>query len=120
MHRVLIVDDEPHVRSLYRLELEDAGFEVKTASDSEQAISLAQQWEPDLALLDIKLGEENGLDLLRLLVEARRSMRTILISGYPGYKDDFTSWLADAFLTKSGDTSELMRKVQDLLETQTV
>src|SRR5437867_4430133 len=99
MYRVLIVDDEPRIRTLYRLELEDAGFEVRTAADGTNAMCLLQQWEPELAVLDIKLGAETGLDLLRRMVEARRSLVTILMSGYPGYKDDFASWLADAFLT---------------------
>ena len=54
------------------------------------------------------------------MVEARRSLVTILMSGYPGYKDDFASWLADAFLTKSGETSELTQKVHELLSAHPV
>lgn len=115
VQRVLIVDDETAVRTLYRLELQDAGFEVEAAADSAGALRLVREWRPDLVVLDIKLGDENGLDLLRRISEARRSVRTVIISGYPGYRDDFTSWLADAFLTKSVDPSELVRTVQDLL-----
>lgn len=119
MYRILIVDDEPDIRELYRLELEDAGFEVETAANSTQAMSLVQHWSPDLVALDIKLGEENGLDLLRQIVDAR-AVPTILMSGYPGYKDNFTSWLADAFLTKSGDTTEFREKIVELLATHPV
>jgi len=115
MHRILVVDDEADIRKLYHLELSDAGFEVRTAEDSARAMELVRQWSPDLVLLDIKLGEENGLELLRRLGELRRSILTVLITGYTGYKDDFTSWLADAHITKSVDTSELKRTVSELL-----
>ena len=120
MYRILIVDDEADIRELYRLELEDAGFEVETAANSRQAMSFVRHWSPDLVALDIKLGEENGLDLLRQIVDTRRSVPTILMSGYPGYKDDFTTWLADAFLTKSGDTTEFREKITELLSTHPV
>ena len=115
MYRILVVDDDPGIRSLYRLELEDAGHEVRTAAGGSDALLLACRWAPDLAVLDIKLGEENGLDLLRRLCDLQPRLLTLLVSGYPGYRDDFTSWLADAFLTKSVDPSQLVRTVQDLL-----
>ena len=115
VQRVLVVDDEADVRKLYRLELQDAGFEVETAGDIDAASRIVRDWRPDLVVLDIKLGDENGLDLLRRIAELRSCIRTVLISGYPGYRDDFTSWLADAFLTKSVDPSQLVHTVQDLL-----
>jgi DNA-binding response OmpR family regulator len=115
MQRILIVDDEPDIRKLYRLEFEEEGFEVATAADSSQALRIVREWEPELVILDIKLGEENGLDLLRRIADTRRSMRTIIVSGYPGYRDDFSSWLADAFLTKSADPTALKHTVRELL-----
>ena len=115
MQRILVVDDEPDICELYRRELSDMGFAVSTASNSERATQVVEDWNPDLVILDVKLGHENGLDLLRRLVERHRHLSTILLSAYPGYKDDFASWLADAFVTKSGDTSELLEKVQELL-----
>jgi DNA-binding response OmpR family regulator len=116
-YRILIVDDEPRIRDLYRLELEEAGFDVETAADSRQALFLAQHWSPDLVALDIQLGAENGLDLLRQIVDTRGSIPTILISSYPAYKDDFRSWLADAFLIKSGDITEFRDTIIEVLST---
>lgn len=116
VHRILVVDDEADIRELYRCELEDEGFEVETAANSAHAALLVDEWSPQLVVIDVRLGCENGLDLLRQLVEKRRDLSTILLSAYPGYKDDFSSWLADAFLTKSGDTSELKNKVHELLQ----
>ena len=115
MRRILLVDDERGSRALCRLELEDEGFEVKTAADSAETETILQTWEPDLVILDIRLGQDNGLGLLRRLVETRPSTPTILYSEYTSYRGDFNSWLADAFLRKSSDLSELKRTVRTLL-----
>lgn len=115
MGKVLIVEDEPVLLDLYRLELEDDGHSVQAVSEPQFALDLVHRWQPDLVVLDIRLGRDNGLDLLRRIGDARREVRTILLSAYSGYRDDFTSWLADAFLVKSGDTRELRRKVNELL-----
>ena len=115
MRRILLVDDERSTRALCRLELEDEGFEVKTAADSTETETILQTWEPELVILDIRLRQDNGLGLLRRLVETRPSTPTILYSRYTSYRDDFNSWLADAFLRKSSDLSELKKTVRTLL-----
>jgi len=114
--RILLVDAEPQSRAMYRSELEHEGFEVATTQDHAEALRLAAAWKPDLAVLDVEPGPEFGLDLLRHLVEGRRSLRTVLVSRYPGYRDDFTSWLADAFLLKNDkNATELTTRVHELL-----
>jgi DNA-binding response OmpR family regulator len=115
MFKILVVDGEPETREAYRAGLAAAGYTVETASDSAGALRLVQDWEPDLAVLDVKLGRESGLDLLRHALELRRSLATILVSAYPGYRDDFTTWLADAFIDKSRDADVLTSKVRELL-----
>ena len=116
MKRILVVDAEPESRELYRSELECDGFEVATARDHAEALRLASSWKPDLAVLDVQPGTEFGLDLLRHLIADRGSLRTVLVSRYPGYRDDFSSWLADAFLVKhEGDAAELCSQVRELL-----
>ena len=68
-----------------------------------------------LAVLDVRLGRESGLDLLRHVLEVRRTLATILVSANPGYRDDFAAWLADAFLDKTHDPLPLTVKVGELL-----
>ena len=114
--RILIVDRETESRERVRDELVAEGFEVRTATDGATATRLVEEWDPQLAVLDVRLGEESGLDLLRHLLELRRTLATILVSAYPGYRDDFTAWLADAFLNKSRDVGELKSKIHELLE----
>ena len=116
MRRILVVDSEQQCREAYRSELESEGFLVATTADHAEALKLAKTWEPDLAVLDVRPGPESGLDLLRHMVEGNESLRTILVSRYPGYRDDFSSWLADVFLVKTeNNASELRDRVLELL-----
>jgi DNA-binding response OmpR family regulator len=111
---ILLVDDDPAIRDLYRRELEDLGYSVVTANDRTSALEAAATTSPRLAVLDIRLAQESGLDLLRELLEHCR-LQTILLTAYGSYRDDFSSWLADAFVLKSSDTSELKHTVNRLL-----
>ena len=115
MSRVLVVEDEPHLLDLYRLELEDAGYHVEVAKDGPTALNMANSFNPDLVVLDIKLGEMEGLEVLQKLKELRKDKPVILNSAYSHYKNEFTSWLADAYVTKSGDLDELKSKISELL-----
>ena len=120
MSRILVVDDEVNIRKLYQSELEDQGFTVETAANGSEAMQAVQSAAPDLVILDIKLAQDNGLDCLRRIKEFNAAIPVILNSGYSTYKDDFSSWLADAYLVKSSDTQELTTKVRELLEAKPV
>lgn len=120
MARILIVDDEVNIRKLYKSELEEEGYQVVTAASGAEALHILRDTAPDLVILDIKLEQENGLDSLRRMMEVRPNLSVILNSGYSTYKDDFSSWLADAYLVKSSDTSELKDKVRELLSARPV
>jgi two-component system OmpR family response regulator len=65
--RILIVDDDPHIRELLAFALGKAGFEVEQASDGEEAFSAITSRAPDLMVLDINMPRLNGLDLCRKL-----------------------------------------------------
>ena len=71
--RVLIVDDEPNIRRTLRLAIEAMGHEVEDANSSDRALRLAGRRPFDVALVDLRLGEESGLDLLAgLLAQSPR------------------------------------------------
>jgi two-component system, response regulator, stage 0 sporulation protein F len=115
MSKVLIVEDEPHLLNLYRLELEDEGYHVETATDGALALDVARRFDPDLVILDIKLGKVEGLEVLQELKAVHKDKPVILNSAYSHYKNEFTSWLADAYITKSSDLSELKDKISELI-----
>jgi DNA-binding response OmpR family regulator len=116
MKSILIVDDEEHILDLYQKELTDEGYEVKLARDVTQALEITGKEKINLVILDIKLyGEENGLETLSLLKRQNKDLPVILNSAYSTYKNNFQTWLADAYLVKSSNLDELKEKIRDLL-----
>jgi len=115
MSRLLVVDDEANIRMLYADELADEGYEVVTAASIAEATEKLQVGTFDLAVLDIKLRNENGIELLQRLVKERHEMPVILCSAFSCYKDDFSAWLADGYVVKSGDLTELKHEIARVL-----
>ena len=67
MRRVLVVDDEPHIRTVLRGYLQADGFEVSEAADGEAALAAMREKPPDLVLLDVMMPGIDGLEVLRQL-----------------------------------------------------
>ena len=114
MKSILIVEDEWNLRLLYSQEFKAEGFEVVAVPDGRSAREQVRQRAFDLAIVDVKLEGESGLDVLRELMSENRRLRVILNSAYSSFMSDFTSWSADAYLVKSSDLSELKSKVREL------
>jgi len=112
---VLVVDDEDHILKLYQKELTDEGYQVKTATNGEQALKMAETESPDLVVLDVKLRDQNGLEILGGLRKLSENTPIILNSAYSVYKNDFQSWLADAYLVKSPNLDQLKKKIKELI-----
>jgi len=112
---VLVVDDEDHILKLYQEELAEEGYQVTTATTGEQALRAAETESPDVVVLDIKLRDQNGLEILGGLRKLGPNRPIILNSAYSVYKNDFQSWLADAYLVKSSNLDELKKKIRELV-----
>jgi CheY-like chemotaxis protein len=116
MTRILIVDDDDHQRLLYREEFEDDGFEVVEARDGREALACIERQCPDAVVLDINMPGMDGLHTLTRIHDLNRRLPVILNSAYAAYQDQFVSWIADAYVTKSSDPRALRRAVRDVLE----
>lgn len=116
MARLLVVDDERDIRHLYAAELEDEGYEVETAGTGADAAALLQERDFDLVILDIQMKGESGLQLLQKIVKEKGRLPVILCTAFSCYKEDFSSWLADAYVVKSSDLSELKSEIRRLLD----
>ena len=66
-YKILIADDEPQIRDLLKLYLENEGYEVSEAEDGAQALRLLRVWKPDLCVLDIMMPGMDGYQVLRQL-----------------------------------------------------
>jgi DNA-binding response OmpR family regulator len=115
MKTILIVDDEPHILELYQKELGDEGYEIRVATDGEEALKIARNEEISLVVLDIKMDKKDGLSTLVELKRAKKDLPVILNSAYSTYKSNFQSWLADDYVVKSSNLDELKNKIEGLL-----
>jgi len=117
MAKILVVDDEEHIRLLYSEELSEAGYEVITAGDGHKLIERIETDKPDLVVLDIKMVDYNGLDLLQEIRNKFYNMPVILCTAYDTFKEDIKSIAADFYVIKSFDLTELKKKIATALET---
>jgi DNA-binding response OmpR family regulator len=113
--KILIVEDEEGLRLLYEEELKAEGYEVLTAQNGKEAIQKLEEGKPDLIILDIVMPVMDGMEALGKIVGKERKIPVIINTSYPGYREDFMSWAADAYVMKSTDLGELKDKIKGLL-----
>lgn len=115
MKKILVVDDEENICRLYREELEDMGYEVTTVLDGAQALVAMDRATFDLATLDMRMKDMDGIETLRRMKEKDNNLPVIISSAYEEYKHDFGSWASEAYIVKSADTSALREAVKKIL-----
>jgi DNA-binding response OmpR family regulator len=117
---VLVVDDEPSIRLVCRLNLRTAGFETIEAPDGETALKLARSERPDLILLDIMLPNLDGFTVAQELVAAAetREIPIVFITARSDVKDQRRGYDAGgvAFVTKPFDPDLLPETVRTTIE----
>jgi DNA-binding response OmpR family regulator len=116
---VLCADDDEDILSLVALRLERAGFDVVKAVDGEEAVRLAQERRPALAVLDVMMPKQTGYEVLAALRadESLREMKIVLLSARV-QESDVARGIdagADAYLPKPFKAQELVAKVEELL-----
>lgn len=115
MKKILVIDDEKNIRTLYEKELQDEGYAVTLAGNGREALERFSSERPDLVVLDIRMPGMDGLEALGKLLEADPKVPVVLNSAYSSYKDNFLSWSADAYVVKSSDLTELKETIRRLL-----
>jgi DNA-binding response OmpR family regulator len=115
--KILVVDDEEHQRMLYAQEFEADGYEVIDAENGHVALEKAASERPDIVILDICMPGMDGIEALGKILGADFRIPVVLNTAFGGYRENFMSWAADAYVVKSADLTELKRTVRDILET---
>ena len=113
--KILLVENEEGQRLLYEQELNEEGYLVLWARNGKEALQYLEESPFDLVVLDIVMPEMDGLEVLAKIVSRYKKMPVILHTAYAHYKNDFMTWLADAFVVKSSDLSVLKKTVKELL-----
>lgn len=112
--KILIVDDDTHILKLYKLELEEEGYDVTTAGSGKEAMEKFEQGEFDLVTLDILMPDVDGITLLRKMKEMKPRMPIIMSTAYD-YRDDFAVWASEAYIVKSADLTEMKSMIRKLV-----
>ena len=104
---VVMIDDEEDLCHIVELTLAQYGYAVEKAHDGEAGLELIRARRPGLVILDIKMPDVGGLEVLNQIKKQNKEIPVILLSAYPTYKQDFTTWAAEDYVVKSSDLTEL-------------
>jgi DNA-binding response OmpR family regulator len=120
--KVLIVDDEPHIRMLIEQtleDLEDDGVELLMAENGEQALQIIEKERPDLVFLDVMMPKMNGMEVCqRVKKELNLSEVYIILLTAKGQEVDRQKGLdmgADKYMTKPFDPDEMLSIAEEII-----
>jgi CheY-like chemotaxis protein len=116
--RILILDDEESYRQILGRLLERRGYEVRSASEGDEALALGRVFQPDLLVVDWMLGgSQVGPEIAKALKARLPQLRTILITGYlrSQLRDELDACDIDCVLEKPFQLDEFMRAVEAAL-----
>ena len=121
MADVLIVDDDADIRAILAFTLEDAGFDVREASDGSEAINSLKAHTPDCLVLDVMMPGVDGFGVLRAIrqLHLAHEARIVLLTARTAERDFVRGWElgADEYLTKPFDPDELVMVLNRLIQT---
>jgi adenylate cyclase len=119
MASVLIIDDDPVIQLLLRVNFEQDGYQVETASDGEEGLKKAKELQPDLTLLDVLMPKLDGIEVLKALRQdpATRDLTIALLSAKSDDADlsEGMAAGANAYMTKPFDPLALLEQVRNLM-----
>ena len=118
-YRILVVDDEAYIVQVLSIKLRNAGHEVLTAADGEEALEIAQREHPDLVITDFQMPYMTGLELVRGLAEQAqtRAIPVIMLTarGYALSPEDLAAGSIRAVLGKPFGPRDVLRLVETTL-----
>nr|WP_269412585.1 response regulator transcription factor [Lentibacillus daqui] len=117
--RILIVEDEAKIARVIQLELEHEGYTVEIARDGRKGLDKVKQNHHDLVLLDIRLPELNGLEVLRRIRKSGNTLPVILLTARNSTPDKVSGLDqgADDYISKPFEIEELLARIRACLRT---
>lgn len=118
--RILIVDDDENIRKTMKAILEDEGYLVDMATNGKEAVQKTNDITYNLALLDIRLPDMEGVELLKLMKNNVPRTRKIMVTGFPSMQNAIgaINKNADGYLVKPVDVEKLLETVKEQLQLQ--
>ncbi len=118
MAKILIADDDTHIRELITLFLRNEGFEILEASDGAEALAIVENDQIDLVILDIMMPQLDGWELCKEIrrIDSNIPLLMVTAKGESGHKIKGFQLGTDDYLTKPFDPMELVMRVKALLK----
>lgn len=117
---ILLIEDDPMQIIMYELEFKNFGFKVLTANNSKDGFELAKSKKPDIILLDLLLGEDRGIDILKNIKTdlKTKELKVVIMTNFmkKGLAEECLGLGASDFIIKSDFTpKELVQKIESLI-----
>ena len=118
--RILIVDDDENIRKVLSTILEDEGYVVETADTARKGIEKTEVEFYNLALIDVRLPDMEGIELLAKVRDTKPKMRKIIVTGYPTLQNAISAVNkgADAYVMKPFEVEKILETIQEQLKKQ--
>jgi DNA-binding NtrC family response regulator len=118
--RILIIDDDENITKVEAEILEDQGYSVDIAGTGTEAIKKTQKNHYDLMLVDIKLPDMEGIEILNKIRDSTPKIRKIMVTGYPTLQNAVAAVNrgADAYITKPFDVEKMLAIIKEQIEKQ--
>lgn len=118
--RIIIIDDDESIRKTLQTILEEEGYIVDTVNTGKEAIRKTNEKVYSLALIDMRLPDTEGVDLLLKIRDTTPRMRKIIITGYPTIQNamEAVNRQADAFILKPFDVERVLQTIREQLKKQ--
>jgi DNA-binding response OmpR family regulator len=120
MTTILIIDEDQTIRMLYSNELSEDGYDVLACGDAAEVMELIRCRNPDLVVMEVRLRNYNGLDLLQHISLAYRDLPIILCTACLAFMEDPRSLAARDYVVKSSKINELKAVIRNVLDGGTV
>ncbi|HPR17618.1 MAG TPA: sigma-54 dependent transcriptional regulator [Candidatus Cloacimonadota bacterium] len=120
MEKIIVIDDNKNMQIILKNILSDEGYEVETAGNGKDGLDLVNTLKPDLVLLDIRLPQMNGIDILRYIKEADKDMLVIMITAFGDIKTAVEAMKLGAYdyITKPFVNEDLTITISKALQTR--
>jgi DNA-binding NtrC family response regulator len=118
--RILIIDDDENIRKALAAILEEEGYTVDTAENAKQAIEKTEKNIYNLALIDMRLPDMEGIELLTKMKDTTPKMRKVIVTGYPTLHNaiEAVNRGADAYILKPFDVEKVLATIKEQLKKQ--
>lgn len=118
--RILVIDDDESIRKVLTAILEDEGYTVESVDTAKKAIQKTKKKIYNLALIDIRLPDMEGIELLTKMKDTTPKMRKVIITGYPTLRNaiEAVNKGADAYIVKPFDMEKVLKTIKEQLKKQ--